>query len=415
MSFGNTGKAIYMTTSPKTKLNAVSIFTGAGGLDIGFERAGFSIISAVEIHPRYCETIICNQKQKIQIPNINSSYFENTKLINADISTISGKQLTDGYDEIDCLIGGPPCQAFSSAGKQLSVFDKRGSLIYEYLRILQEVKPKTFLFENVRGLVTAKGKNAEPGEILIDLLKQFESVGYNCRVALLNAAEYGAYQRRVRCFIIGSRIAAAPLFPIPSFAEEEVYSLIPENCREKWHTLRDFLAENSDSDTTSWIRPTEELDTLLRSIPDGKGLRSTGRVEATRPGGHWGYRQGTFIADLDKPARTVTGSSSQDWIRLTDGSLRRLTLKEVSGLQGFPPEWVFCGTKADQFQQVGNAVPTIFGEVLGKTLADYLLNGFKSSSPNNPLELPRDIIESIRYTKYDNQKNGAYRANNFPV
>ncbi len=406
-----------MNTSSKTPLKAVSIFTGAGGLDIGLERAGFETVSALEIHPKYCETILQNQKKNIPIGTTagSNSFFQGTKIINADIATVCGSDLICGEKSIDCLIGGPPCQAFSSAGKQQSIFDKRGTLVYEYFRILNELKPKTFIFENVRGLVTAKGKNAEPGEILTELLSLFSSAGYNCRVALLNAAEYGAYQRRVRCFIIGSNIAAAPFFPDPEYAEEEEFSLLPEMCRKKWKTLGDFLEKFADSDEAAWIRPTEDLAQQLSSIPSGKGLKSTGRVEATRPSGHWGYRQGTFIADLSKPARTVTGSSSQDWIRMNDGSLRRLTLREVAGLQGFPHEWEFCGSKADQYQQVGNAVPTVFGEVLGKTLAQYLRGGFCSMPERNAPELPKDIQEAIRYTKYDNERNGAYRANNFPI
>lgn len=406
-----------MSTSSESLLRAVSIFTGAGGLDIGFERAGFDIISTLEIHPQYCDTIRLNQSKKIPITETTEgkTFFQGTKIINADIAKICGDDLTITPQTVDCLIGGPPCQAFSSAGKQQSIFDKRGTLIYEYFRILNELKPKTFLFENVRGLVTARGRKAEPGEILKELLDMFSGAGYNCRVRLLNAAEYGAYQRRVRCFIIGSNIAAAPFFPDPLFSEKEEISLIPEMGRQRWRTLGEYLDKYADLDESGWIRPSMELAEQLNSIPCGKGLKSKGRVEATRPGGHWGYRQGTFIADLSKPARTVTGSSSQDWIRMSDGSLRRLTLKEVAGLQGFPDEWEFCGSKADQYQQVGNAVPTVFGEILGKTLADYLKGGYLSMPANNEPELPKDIKEAIRYTKYDHEKNGAYRANKFPV
>ena len=172
-----------------------------------------------------------------------------------------------------------------------------------------------------------------------------------------------------------------------------------------------LLALFSDKDETNWVRPTTELNEQLRGIPEGSGLKSKGRIEATRPNGHWGYRQGTFIADQTKPARTVTGSSSQDWIRLSDGSLRRLTEKEIAMLQGFPPEWVFCGTKADRFQQIGNAVPTVFGLLLGKTIADYLKGGYENLPKDNETVLPKDIRESIRYTIYDNERNGQYRAN----
>jgi len=127
-------------------------------------------------------------------------------------------------------------------------------------------------------------------------------------------------------------------------------------------------------------------------------------VESTRPGGHWGYRQGTFIADTKLPARTVTGSSSQDWIRLKDGSLRRLTLQEVAQLQGFPRQWRFCGTKAQQYKQIGNAVPTIFGEVLGQEFIRYLKT-VDESLPPQKIPMPKKFYDYIEYTKKENDRN----------
>lgn len=391
-------------------MTAVSIFTGAGGLDIGVERAGFDVLSTLEIHPSYCATVRNMKAKGVRIPDAGRTYFQDAMVIEGDIREMTAKDLLGRRKSVDCLVGGPPCQAFSSAGKQNSIFDERGTLVYEYLRILKELKPKVFLFENVRGLVTAKGAKDEPGEVLKGLLGMFQKLGYSCRAKLLNAADYGSPQRRVRCFIVGSAIAAAPGFPATTHDEYPFDSLLPSERRKPWVTLGDYLAEHADNDTSHWILPTERLRAALSDIPDGKGLRSKGVKEATRPGGHWGYRQGTFIADRAKPARTVTGSSSQDWIRLEDGTLRRLTLREVAGLQGFPPEWEFAGSTADQYQQVGNAVPAVFGEVLGRTLGDYLSGGWKTCSRANDLDISDEIERSIRYTKYDNMKNGAYRA-----
>ena len=399
--------------SRRTNLKAVSIFSGAGGLDIGFENAGFDVVSALELHPKYCASITENQKKQLQIPGSKRFYYAGTRILNKDIREVSGLELAAGEQEIDCLIGGPPCQAFSSAGKQLSIFDQRGTLVYEYLRVLKELHPKTFLFENVRGLVTARGLNNEPGEILLGLLAEFKKAGYSCRVGLLNAANYGSCQRRVRCFILGSRIAAAPEFPTETHAEQARESLFPEEKREAWNTLGNFLLRHSDQNESHWTRPTPELYEKLKDLPEGSGLKSRGRVEATRPNGHWGYRQGTFIADTAKPARTVTGSSSQDWIRLSDGSLRRLTLKEAAGLQGFPEGWIFCGSKSDQFQQVGNAVPVVFGEVLGRTLKAHLEAGEKKDARPHAVMVPESILSAIKYTKREEARNGAYRANSF--
>lgn len=394
---------------------AVSLFTGAGGLDIGFEQAGFESVSAIELSIPFCDTIKRNQAKRISIPGTERFYFQGTHIINGDISETSADELNPHGVDIDCLIGGPPCQAFSSAGKQDSIFDRRGTLVYEYLRKLREIRPKVFLFENVRGLVTARGNNGEPGEVLMNIINMMSSMGYHCRAALLNSADYGSYQRRVRCFIIGSRIGAAPEFPRPTHGEKPGNATLLQNVTRPWNTLGDFLENHSDAEIANWVRPTETLAKELASLPEGSGLKSAGRVEATRPSGHWGYRQGTFIADKRKPARTVTGSSSQDWIRMEDGTLRRITMKEAALLQGFPYEWEFCGSKANRFQQIGNAVPVIFGKVLGEVLYDCLENQASNQTQEPSAEMPCDIspkiLESIRYTIYDNRKNGAYRVN----
>ncbi|MCC8114351.1 MAG: DNA cytosine methyltransferase [Bacteroidales bacterium] len=394
-------------------LTSISLFSGAGGLDIGMEQAGFSTLSAVEICPDFSQTLRLNQSKGLHIDGTKRKYLEGTQILTEDIRNISASDLNPKGIEIDCLVGGPPCQAFSSAGKQESIFDNRGALVYQYLRMLKEIQPRTFIFENVRGLVTARGMKGEPGEVLHELLRIMRQIGYSSHAMLLNSADFGSYQRRVRCFIIGSRIGNAPETPLPTHGKEALEANLFSDDIKPWRTLRDFLSSYEDKEESHWCRPTESLWIALKDLPNGSGLKSSGRPEATRPNGHWGYRQGTFIADLDKPARTVTGSSSQDWIRMADHSLRRLTLREVALLQGFPEDWTFCGSKAHQFQQVGNAVPTIFGKTLGKVIADYLRerDGKTMLSGDVESEVDPMIMESIRYTKYDNSRNGSYRVN----
>jgi DNA (cytosine-5)-methyltransferase 1 len=216
---------------------------------------------------------------------------------------------------------------------------------------VDELKPKALLFENVRGLVTARDHHGRPGGVIKTILREFEDCGYSCRTSLLNAADYGSHQRRVRCFIVAVKHGVAPHFPLPTHARSVsggVRGLFDDTPTQPWRTLGDFLSHHADNDATNWTRPTKQLTDALAGVAAGSGLISRGVVERTRPGGHWGYRQGTFIADPNLPARTVTGSSSQDWIRLDDGSLRRLTLREVARLQGFPDEWVLEGSKAEK-------------------------------------------------------------------
>ncbi|MGC9503180.1 DNA cytosine methyltransferase [Baaleninema sp.] len=389
-----------------SNFTVVSLFSGAGGLDIGLERVGFTVVGANDVEEVCCQTLRENQKQQLPIKHKNRTFLEHTKIVPGDITKLSGQDLSQGRS-IDLVVGGPPCQTFSSSGKMQSVLDPRGQLFLEFVRIVDELQPKCFLFENVRGLVTAKDKNGIPGGVIKTIIESFEAIGYSCRVDLLNAADYGAFQRRVRCFIMGVKHGTAPLFPPATFsrkAGDAVQLDLLHQPLKPWKSLGEFLEQYADSNSDNWIRPTPELAQKLKDIPEGSGLKSSGVVESTRPGGHWGYRQGTFIADTQLPARTVTGSSSQDWIRLKDGSLRRLTLQEVAQLQGFPPQWRFCGTKAQQYKQVGNAVPTIFGEVLGQEFIRYLKT-VDESLPPQKIPMPKKFYDYIEYTRKENDRN----------
>jgi DNA (cytosine-5)-methyltransferase 1 len=374
----------------------ISLFTGAGGLDIGLERAGMHAVSLCEIEEVFCQTLQANQDAT---HSDGSEYFRHANIINADICEVPGRQLC-GAEQIDLVVGGPPCQAFSSSGKQLSVLDPRGRLVNEFARVVDELKPKMFLFENVRGIVTARDASGEPGGVIEGLIDRFEELGYSCRAALLNAADYGAFQRRVRCFILASRKGTAPAFPEPTHRKD------PDFLYQPWKTLEEFLKRYADSDPRNHSLPSEDLARELTPLPDGCGIKSPGKAEKTRPGGHWGYRQGTFIADKSLPARTVTGSASQDWVRW-DGLLRRLTLQEVKLLQGFPADWTICGSKAQQYKQIGNAVPAIFGEILGRAICDFLRQ-FPDGAPK-PIPLPDSFRESISYTKRDHSRNAESR------
>lgn len=370
----------------------VSLFSGAGGLDIGLERAGLTPMSMCEIEKAYCSTLESNQGWK---HSDGRTYLGSAKIINADVREVSPRELFDDSG-LELLVGGPPCQAFSSSGKQLSVLDPRGALISEFYRMVDALKPKMFLFENVRGLVTARDKSGSPGGVVTELIHVLESAGYSCRAGLLNSADYGAYQRRVRCFIMGSRKGEAPHFPEPLFDKG---ARLPE---APWRSLHDFLSAHADKDESNFTYPTQALHALLTDIPNGSGVKSPGKAEATRPGGHWGYRQGSFVADLTLPARTITGSASQDWIRW-NGRLRRLTFNEVKLLQGFPEDWVVCGGKAHQYKQIGNAAPTVFGEAIGRVIVSHLQN-FPATKPVL-IGVPATFKGYMEYTKRDHSRN----------
>lgn len=383
------------------ELSAVSLFSGAGGLDIGLERAGFKTLALSELEPIYAETLRQNSGV---LRGDGRAYMTGARIIQADIRELSGRDLSADA-RVDCLIGGPPCQSFSSSGKQLSILDPRGSLVADFIRMVEEIRPASFIFENVRGIVTARDHMGKPGGVVRQIYAALEALGYSCRAGLLNAADYGAFQRRVRCFIIGVRSGQAPAFPYPT--HESTADAIHSLFSRPWRTLGEFLEQYADLDPQNYVFPTATLNSELESLPDGTGLKSRGNAEPTRPGGHWGYRQGTFIADKSLPARTVTGSSSQDWVRW-QGVLRRLTLLEVKRLQGFPDDWVICGNKSDRFKQIGNAVPTVFGQVLGETLRDHL-NKAGANSEIKRVPFPKQFEGYISYTERDHARNASAR------
>lgn len=389
----------------------VSLFTGAGGLDAGLEIAGFNTVYATDMDRDCIETLGRTKAARIPVSvSAERRFLEDAELSLADIAELDPEHIrplgTPPGWRPDLLAGGPPCQPFSSAGKMLSVNDPRGRLFEHFVRLANGLKPRLILFENVRGMVTARGPHGQPGEVLTLVREAFESIGYATTFALLNAADFGAPQRRVRCFMLASRQAPLPQFPEPTHAENPVPTMF--GTLEPWVTLGAVLETLPRPDAADIVRPTAELAAQLAALSSGSGLKSAGAREATRPGGHWGYRQGTFIADPQRPARTVTAAAAQDWIRLPDGSLRRLTWRECSALQGFPPRWDFAGTAVSKFRQIGNAVPVRFGVVLGRSLLDALRTVAQSHAPMSA-PFPASFAGAIEYTKREERRNGASR------
>lgn len=405
-------EATYGTTPRRSFPTLVSLFAGAGGLDVGLERAGFHTLAAADFDKVCAETLRFNQSRRIPVDGARSRFhLEGAKILHADVADLRAADfgVPEG-EELDLVAGGPPCQPFSSAGSQLGLDDPRGTLFQQFARLVRELRPRMVLFENVRGLVTARGPSGHPGGALELVREALEEAGYATRCALLNAADFGGPQRRVRLFIIGSRLPVLPEFPEATHAETAAGGLFDDV--KPWVTLGQFLSSMPPPADQDVVRPSPQLRGQLRHVPDGSGLKSPGVKETTRPGGHWGYKQGTFVADLQRPARTVTAATTQDWVRLRDGSLRRLTLAECAGLQGFPREWVFAGTKASQFRQVGNAVPAVFGEALGRSLVQVARRCHRGACVGERAEsasLPAAFAAYVHYTIRDEARNGADR------
>jgi DNA (cytosine-5)-methyltransferase 1 len=388
----------------------IDLFCGAGGLACGLESAGWRTVSAIDCEPDCIASLAETQRRRIPIPRWKGRRFlEGTVLLCGSIETATAAELrparAGGTWRPDLLAGGPPCQPFSSAGRQLGVADPRGRYFLEFVRLTRELRPRRVLFENVRGLITAKTPDGQPGGVLRLIQESFEDIGYACRFALINAADYGAAQRRIRLVMLAACDAPLPEMPQPTHASREE---LTQGLLKPWVSLRDFLAKRPDPCEGEVVRPKDSRIQSLMALKPGTGLRAGGIVEANRPGGHWGYRQDSFLADPDLPSRTIRAATTPDWIRLNDGSLRRLTWRECAALQGFPEAWVFAGSVASKFRQIGNAVQVDMARALGDSVARSL-QGRRTRLRPSSLPWPHEFTRYIRYTAMEHRVNGAHR------
>jgi len=210
----------------------ISLFSGAGGMDIGFGMAGFQTAVAVEYDKSCCETLRTNN------PNLKVIHGDISKVKTSEILKVGGLKVT----EAAVVIGGPPCQSFSLAGKRMGMEDSRGKLVLEFIRVVRESLPKVFVMENVKGMVNwQKGKAIEAimNEIAAPIIFENISYSYNVNIAVLNAADYGAPQLRERVFLVGNRMGKEFQFPEPS------------HCNELGGTI-DLFNKRKETYTTVW-------------------------------------------------------------------------------------------------------------------------------------------------------------------
>lgn len=388
----------------------ISLFAGAGGLDLGLSNAGWDCLYACDNDKAAIATLRANLGDG-DAPHRRKRVA--TVLAQADVATLRGSAILDQVGrrkgEVALLAGGPPCQSWSSAGHQLGFDDPRGRLIDDYIRLAREFETRWLLLENVRGLLTARGPNGRPGEALEHIRRRlFSEAGYQTEVALLNAADYGVPQRRVRLFLLGYRSGDAPKFPAPTHAQSS-----DARGLSAWVNLGDCIAGLTPPAHDEILRPSAKLAALLADIRPGSGVRSPGKKETTRPGGHWGYKQGAFVADLQLPARTVTANAQQDWIRDPQLGLRKLSVRECAALQSFPADWQFVGSQADQRRLIGNAVPPLLAQAIGNALRAHALAQPKAKAPTIAARelqpLPPNLAAAIRYTQKEEDRNGASR------
>ncbi len=313
-------------------MKVISLFSGCGGLDLGFEKAGFEIAVANELDKVICETYKANHP--------------NTMLIEDNIRNVNDE---DFPDDIDGIIGGPPCQSWSEAGTLKGLDDNRGQLFVDYIRILDDKKPKFFLAENVIGMMSNRHSNA-----VENIIARFEKCGYNVSINIVNAKDYGVAQERKRVFYIGFRKDLRIKYTFPKGST---------SADNKKITLRDIIWDLQDTAV-----PTAEKN-KHNSNAINNNEYFTGAYSPI-------FMSRNRVKSWDEQAFTVQASGRQCQLhpqapkmvkyghndcRFVEGYehlYRRMTIREVARIQGFPDSFKFLYTDAnDGYKMIGNAVP----------------------------------------------------------
>lgn len=350
-------------------LKVVSLYTGIGGLDFGFEAAGFDTTVAVESDSSTCHTIRLNR---------------NWPLVECDIHQLRSERLMElagvKTGETDVLIGGPPCQPFSKSsywvrGDTLRLDDPRAGTLAAYLRVLRDLQPKAFLIENVSGLAY-KGKEEGLNFILDGIEKINETQGTNYKVSwqVINAAKYGVPQIRERIFLVGSREGIKFTFPSPTHCppnkEQESLDITYETFRNVWDAIGDLPTNPEDPS----LMIGGKWGDLLPSIPEGENyLWHTNRGGGSPLFG-WRTRYWSFLLKLSKakPSWTIQAKPGSA-IGPTHWNNRKLSVKELCRLQTFPEGLVFDCSRSVAQRMLGNAVPSLLSEVLAREIRVQLL------------------------------------------
>jgi len=318
----------------------ISLFSGAGGLDLGLESAGLSVSVSQEFDSDAVETLRANGRNVVE----------------GDIRELLRRD--PKCRVLSCrrpfaVVGGPPCQSFSLAGKRLGITDDRGRLYASFLSVAKSLNPRFLVMENVRGLVSLPN-------VLNNILNDFRRIGYAPVYGVLNAANYGSPQRRERLIIIGSRDSEKIDLPAPTHAG-------------KWRTFGDAVRGLRDNGLGTRFSPRTER--LLSYVPEGGNWRSLpprlqkealGNVDLHK-GGCCGFLR---RLSFNKPSPTLMTSPTQRKTLLAHPKeTRPLSVREYSRIQEFPDSWQFAGSVASQYRQIGNAVPIALGNAIGRIFA----------------------------------------------
>lgn len=394
------------------KLNAISLFSGAMGFDLGIERSGFNIRLCVEWDKWACKTIKTNT---------------NIPLLEGDITKFSATEILQAAqlepNSVDLIFGGPPCQPFSSAGKRKGLSDLRSNTLYKFLDLVSEIKPKFFLLENVRGLLSAKLDDFVPdifaqnpsasklsGSVMYWLCAEFKKLGYAISFSLFNAANYGVPQKRERVIIFGALGDESIPLPNPTHFDpnDKEHEKLEAQGLTEWVSIKEAFGnwksilgnfdeiKAADSQNCGTLRKQHiPYLSMLKGGQYWKHLPTDIQKQAMGKmfdldGGKTGFLR---RLSYDQPSPTlVTVPTMPNTMLCHPEFLRPLSIPEYARIQMFPSNWVFEGSIEQQYKQIGNAVPIGLGYIAGLQIIQFI-------------ETTKDSkIGSISY-KYSRYKN----------
>ncbi|WP_416429187.1 DNA cytosine methyltransferase [Paenarthrobacter nicotinovorans] len=347
-----------------SKIPFISLFSGAMGLDLGLERAGFETQACVENDSDACQTI---KRNRPTLPLVAGSIVDVT---GRELVALAG--LKD--KEVPLVVGGPPCQAFSVFGKRQGLSDTRGQMLLEYVRIIDEVKPQVFIMENVRGLLSmslstnkdAAGTAAgEKGSLLKFVFDRFAEIGYRVDCFVVNAANYGAPQIRERLIMVGNRMGLKADFPAPQFSNR------PEDGLPAFATLGDVIGQGFKDPAPEVMDFSERKLRYLAMVPEGGNWRSMPEdVQKESMGKSWHLKGGRSAywrrLSFAYPSPTVVTMPNHAGTSMCHPTeTRAISVGEAAAIQEFPRDWIFEGPIQARYKQIGNAVPVRLGEVAG--------------------------------------------------
>lgn len=382
-----------------TAYNTISLFSGAMGLDLGIEKVGFKIRVCVEKDKWAAQTIRANTSIPVIERDINDVHTD-------EILTAAGI----GRQDVTLVICGPPCQAFSTAGKQKGFADFRGNVMLQYLRVVRDILPEFFIMENVRGLQSAKLNSVpaeyaeyEPikdvkGSAFHFMVAEFRKLGYSISHALLDAANYGVPEKRERIVVIGHRGERVPI-PSPTHSENG------ELGTKKWNTLRNCIGDMEHRTDLHYTELRKRSRPYMKILKEGQNWRNQPEDMAMQAMGKAYFLSGGktgFLRRLkfDEPSPTLVTSPTMPATLLCHPTqLRPLSIEEYARIQQFPDSWTFNGRLETIYKQIGNAVPVGLGQAVGQQIMRFI-NGQTSANEEARNKIPYSRYKNTKYRDF---------------